>query len=106
IYELDAFKAALDTGVLAGRVFDGDPEGDWYVSVIPGRNADEQDRHTGPDATEVLQFTVRSVGDTLERAVWVDEQVDSRLRPNRVGITLDVPGRSCGRIQRRASTAP
>lgn len=104
--ELTEFVYLINQGPLAGRVCVGDDDPDIgmpRVVVVPGRNADVQDRHTGAQRREVLQFTVMSVGSTLDQASWADEVVDRVLRPDGRGRVLDVPGRSCSRLSRRAS---
>lgn len=102
--EVKALVALLDTG--AFPVIEGHTDDETalpYVVVIPARNADLQPRTTGPHSDEVLQFTVRCVGRDVNQATWLDEQVDSVLRPSGRGVHLQVDGRACSRLERRAS---
>lgn len=107
--ELDALVDVLEAAGLTVYDPDDEPTPDLappappYVEVTPARNADEQSRLTGPASDEVLQISVRSVGESRAQAMWLDERVDSVLRPGRWGIALAVPGRVCSPLERRAS---
>lgn len=100
------FKAFVDLLKPVAEIHEGDAPADAvmpYAVVIPARNADIQSRNTGANAVEHMQFTVMSVGQDVNQASWLDERIDSVLRPNRKGVELTVQGRSCTPLERRAT---
>jgi hypothetical protein len=104
--EVEAFTAALRTGNLTdlvdvGRTLKEPP----YALVLPGTTDDDQTRLTGPYAAENQLYAVRCVGESLEAALAVAQEVDNRLRPPpmKFGLELDIPGRSCSPIERGAT---
>lgn len=106
--ETQALKVLLDAGQLAGLVHVGQAPADTsppYLVLEPQRNSDEQARLSGPRSRETIQIAVRSVGETLDQAGWIDEHVDRACRPNGWGVRLTVPGRSCSPLDRRATDA-
>ncbi|WP_311478393.1 hypothetical protein [uncultured Gulosibacter sp.] len=105
IHALEQLTALIAPN-LGGRVYVGEAPRSAkapYVVLYPERDADVQERVTGPFSSEQIAVTAVSVGDTPEQAMWCDQHVDRALRPHGRGVVLVTANARIDNVRRRAS---